>query len=231
MRRIKQKRKETQMLSVGKHAVVLHTSASFPPTFAAHGSHRLLQLCPLSVCVVADADVDPGLPVVGVALLCDQDGRVGNGQAGEASGQEHGSVFWQQGEHRVRAQDARLVLQTRRTKIETLWVRGLRETPLHSVIRAGAGRTALRAAGAKKREQRRSGGRVRIDYNRHVLQSARHPLEMVLNAPPHSGEPQHFLEFQPLVVRKDNKSQNNKDKRKEKKSARKQNWPEHLLCC
>lgn len=70
----------------GRHAVVLHTSASFPPTFAAHGGHRLLQLCPLSVCVVADADVDPGLPVVGVALLCDQDGRVGDGQAGEAAG-------------------------------------------------------------------------------------------------------------------------------------------------
>lgn len=67
-------------------AVVLQTSASFPPTFAAHGGHRLLQLRPLSVRVVADADINPGLPAVGVALPRNQGGRVGDGQAGETAG-------------------------------------------------------------------------------------------------------------------------------------------------
>lgn len=86
MRRIKQKREDTRLLSA-ENTVVMQTSASFMPTFTAHGGHRLLQLRPLSVCAVADADVHPGLlPAVGVEFPCNQGGCVGDGKAGETAG-------------------------------------------------------------------------------------------------------------------------------------------------
>lgn len=81
-----EQRRDTDALC-GKHAVVMQTSASFMPTFTAHGGHRLLQLRPLSICMVADTDVDPGLlPAVGAAFLCNQGGSVGDGKAGETAG-------------------------------------------------------------------------------------------------------------------------------------------------
>lgn len=94
----------------------MQTCASFLPTFTAHGGHRLLQLRPLSVCMLADTDVNPGrmlLTAVGAAALCNQGGCVGDGEGGETAGQKHVGVVWQQGEHCVRTQAARLVLQTR----------------------------------------------------------------------------------------------------------------------
>lgn len=205
---------------MGKHPAVLQTCASLLPTFTAHGGHRLLQLRPLSVCMVADTDVNPGglllrlqlqrLPAAGAAALCDQGGCVGDGEAGETAGQKHVGVVWQQGDHCVRTQAARLVLQTRcRHKTETLWVKGVQEIPQQLEPR---GEDSLSKAVAEKREQRRSRGRVQIDYNRHVLESVRSPLERVLNTAP--GESQHFLEFQLLFVRKDNNSQNSRDNRK-----------------
>lgn len=79
--------REEKAAFCGKHPVVMQTFASFLPTFAAHVGHRLLQLGPLSVCMVADTDVNPGLlPAVGTAFLCNQGGRVGDGKAGETAG-------------------------------------------------------------------------------------------------------------------------------------------------
>lgn len=71
----------------GKRTVVMQTSASFVPTFTAHGGHCLLQLRTLSLCMVADADVNSGqLPAVEGAFLCNQGGCVGDGKAGETTG-------------------------------------------------------------------------------------------------------------------------------------------------
>lgn len=53
--------KQRRDASSARHAVVMQTSTSSVPTFAAHGRRRLLQLRPLSLRMVADEGVDGGL--------------------------------------------------------------------------------------------------------------------------------------------------------------------------
>lgn len=82
-------------------------------TVAPHGDHDLLQVRPLSVCAIADTDVDCWLVVAtGFVLLCNQGGGVGDGEAREAAHHENVSFFRQQGAHYIWAQAVRFILNT-----------------------------------------------------------------------------------------------------------------------
>lgn len=83
---------------------------SLVPTLAAYGSDGLLQL--LRAWVSPGADVDRGLAAAGSVLLCDEGGRVADGEAGEEARHEDVSFLREQGAGRARAQAAGLILWT-----------------------------------------------------------------------------------------------------------------------
>lgn len=64
-------------------------------TVAAHDGDGVLKLLPLSICAVADTNVDRRLLAVdGFMFLCNEGGHVGHSEAREAAHHKNVSFLW-----------------------------------------------------------------------------------------------------------------------------------------